>query len=137
MRNNSSLYHFGIMGMKWGIRRYQNPDGSYTAEGQRRRSKKEKKLSARQEAKNLSSEELRKRIERRRLEDAYIEQNSRTILNGKNFIENTLLIVTTAALTEYMRGNASDIVKKGARFIKNIGAKHLKKAVNIAKTLRR
>lgn len=27
------LYHYGVKGMKWGIRRYQNPDGSYTAAG--------------------------------------------------------------------------------------------------------
>ena len=27
------LCHYGIKGMKWGIRRYQNPDGSLTAEG--------------------------------------------------------------------------------------------------------
>ena len=30
------LYHFGIKGQKWGIRRYQNPDGSYTAAGKAR-----------------------------------------------------------------------------------------------------
>ena len=30
------LAHHGIKGQKWGIRRYQNPDGSLTAEGQRR-----------------------------------------------------------------------------------------------------
>lgn len=26
------LCHYGIKGMKWGIRRYQNPDGSLTAD---------------------------------------------------------------------------------------------------------
>lgn len=31
------LYHHGILGQKWGVRRYQNADGSYTAAGKKRR----------------------------------------------------------------------------------------------------
>lgn len=31
-----SLSHHGIKGMRWGIRRFQNPDGSLTDEGKRR-----------------------------------------------------------------------------------------------------
>ena len=30
------LFHHGIKGQKWGVRRYQNADGSLTAEGQKR-----------------------------------------------------------------------------------------------------
>ena len=31
------LVHHGILGQKWGVRRYQNEDGSYTEAGKRRR----------------------------------------------------------------------------------------------------
>lgn len=31
------LYHYGIKGQKWGVRRYQNEDGTYTSEGLERR----------------------------------------------------------------------------------------------------
>ena len=30
------LYHYGIKGQKWGIRRFQNPDGTLTAAGRKR-----------------------------------------------------------------------------------------------------
>lgn len=35
-RQLSELYHHGIKDMKWGVRRYQNPDGTLTPEGRAR-----------------------------------------------------------------------------------------------------
>lgn len=40
---NDYLVHHGILGQRWGIRRYQNPDGSLTPAGQKRRDKKDNK----------------------------------------------------------------------------------------------
>ena len=37
------LCHYGIKGQKWGVRRFQNADGSYTSEGKRRAQQQEKK----------------------------------------------------------------------------------------------
>ena len=35
-KKNDELYHHGIPGMHWGVRRYQNPDGTLTREGKAR-----------------------------------------------------------------------------------------------------
>ena len=36
MENHNELYHWGVKGMKWGVRRYQSKDGSLTAAGKKR-----------------------------------------------------------------------------------------------------
>lgn len=36
---NGELFHYGVLGMRWGVRRYQNIDGSLTEAGKDHRAK--------------------------------------------------------------------------------------------------
>lgn len=46
-QKNEELYHFGVKGMKWGVRRYVNKNGKLTDEGQRHVSNYKKRESLR------------------------------------------------------------------------------------------
>lgn len=58
------LQHYGVLGMKWGVRRYQNKDGSLTAAGRARLDKKDEKWAKKkgdkitETARKKSSKEL-------------------------------------------------------------------------------
>ena len=58
------LQHYGVLGMKWGVRRYQNKDGALTAAGRARLDKKDEKWAKKkgdkitETARKKSSKEL-------------------------------------------------------------------------------
>ena len=64
--SENELYHWGIKGMKWGVRRYQNSDGSLTAAGRKRYTNADGTLNKKGE-KYYTKESARLDAERKKL----------------------------------------------------------------------
>ena len=90
------LIHYGILGMKWGVRRYQNKDGSLTSAGKKRYSNNDNIKEAPQKnteepkkksVKDMSDEELRREVNRMQLEQNYLRMTGQNIEKGKSAVE--------------------------------------------------
>lgn len=98
----SELKHWGIKGMKWGVRRYQNKDGSLTPAGKKRYSDGDTSSSStskssqtsqqpkKKTVSEMSDQELRDAVNRLRLEQDYAKLNPEKVSRGKKFVDNLL-----------------------------------------------
>ena len=124
---NNTLNHWGIKGMRWGIRRFQNKDGSLTAAGKKRRQQQdndesEKAKPATPKKKSVSEmtdDELNKAIARARLEDQYKALRPEQEPAVKKFVSATMKQVIGPAVSSagkdfletYLKKMGADVLK--------------------------
>lgn len=100
---SNELMHYGIIGMKWGIRRYQNADGTLTSAGKKRYDKEPSPdhyvLPDSKQPYELSNQELKDRNKRIELENKYIENIQKQATSGRKAYDKVKTILIGAAVT--------------------------------------
>ena len=136
------IVHSGVKGMRWGVRRYQNKDGSLTAAGRKRygsskeeamkarakakakaekanakaakKAEKDGKKLMRKSAKDMTDEELNKAIARAKLEQEYNRMHPEPVSRGKKIAQTLMKDVITPAA-----------VNAGKKYLDNVLGKYI------------
>lgn len=139
------IQHHGVKGQRWGVRRYQNKDGSLTAAGKKKRSTseivkdarkyvKDKRAKIKEEnerraaeqrrqdildgkikSKDMTDAELKERIERLRLEESY----NRVVNSNKTEIakgQNVVSEYVGPAAKKILWDTSVDVAAQGVKY---------------------
>ena len=107
------LYHHGVKGMRWGVRRAKK-QSSMSDDAREVANIKKKQIH------QMSNAELRKANDRLNLEQQYSRLNPSAVKKGAAFVAKTA-VATGTVLT--LTNNGSKLINLGKKFINKVGKK--------------
>lgn len=104
MIREKELYHFGVKGMKWGVRRKRKPSSDY----------KESRKIKKKHVSEMSNEELKKLNKRMDLEQNYHRLNPSAVQRGMKFVG---AVAGATGTILALQSNSDRLIKLGRKFI--------------------
>lgn len=107
--SSNELYHHGILGQKWGVRRFQNPDGSLTEAGKKR-------YFAKYDKSSYELNEKGKRIENREYLNRYTNNKRESLDQRMARIKKE---ANNEAWFDKSTNELNSVIKNGNRILEN------------------